>query len=208
MQFGGHLSMESWEGKMIHQSPKPFTQDLPDEAPNSLAVAPQRWPACWPRPRVRWVCWLPFPQATDSEKRCPGRMGFVPLPCWDTPTQSEPLEADASWWTKSASGSSCNLWHVVDMRSGEKLFDLSTCFGNTLHCITSEKGVKDFAAKVMPHFRASPVTCCRTWLLLHVASEYWSLPELFMNLYTIHIHTITRSWCRRAETVNQSWQLC
>lgn len=72
---------------------------------------------------------------------------IFPTLFWDTPTQSEPLEADASWWTKSAWDQDpvCNLWHVVDMRSGINLFDLSSCFGNTLHCITSEKSVKAFA---------------------------------------------------------------
>lgn len=142
------ICLSSFHGLIGRKDDPPIsearTQDLPDEAPNSLASL-----ACWPRPQWPWVCLLPFPQGPKLtvKNRCPFWGSDFSHPFWDTPTQSEPLEADASWWTKSAWDQDpvCNLWHVVDMRSGINLFDLSSCFGNTLHCITSEKSVKAFA---------------------------------------------------------------
>lgn len=136
--------MDLLEGKMIHQSPKPG----PKTSRTRPRTPSHRWHAGHGRSGRGCACFrsLKGPKLT-VKNRCPFWGSDFSHPFWDTPTQSEPLEADASWWTKSAWDQDpvCNLWHVVDMRSGINLFDLSSCFGNTLHCITSEKSVKAFA---------------------------------------------------------------
>ena len=178
--------MDLLEGKMIHQSPKPG----PKTSRTRPRTPSHRWHAGHGRGGRGCACF---------------RSLKAPSWQWKTGARFKDRIFPTLFGTPQRSPNHLKLMHrgepnlpgiriqfvisdmLFDMRSGINLFDLSSCFGNTLHCITSEKSVKAFAG-----LQVNIGACL---------SFSWTC-----TLYTCI--QLQGADVGEQRTVNQSWQFC